>query len=90
MRSDTTIDSPSRGDVKPVDMVATRDPEDGSTTIFAVNRSVSDAALLDVRIVHDDTYTIVEHAVIGGAHLQRRKRAQSDPARVYAAAEHSP
>ncbi len=81
MRSDTTIDSPSRGDVKPVDMVATRDPEDGSTTIFAVNRSVSDAALLDVRIVHDDTYTIVEHAVIGGAHLSA-VNVQSDPARV--------
>jgi alpha-L-arabinofuranosidase len=79
--SDTTIDSPSRGDVKPVDMVATRDVENGSTTIFAVNRSASDTALLDVRIVHDDAYTVVEHAVIGGAHLSA-VNAQSDPARV--------
>ncbi len=66
MRSDTTIDSPSRGDVKPVDMVATRDAEDGSTTIFAVNRSVSAAALLDVTIVHDGAHTVVEHVVIDG------------------------
>jgi alpha-N-arabinofuranosidase len=62
-------------------MVATRDVENGSTTIFAVNRSASDTALLDVRIVHDDAYTVVEHAVIGGAHLSA-VNAQSDPARV--------
>lgn len=81
VRSGTTIDSRSRGEVRPVDMVATRDPEDGAMAIFAVNRSVTDSALLDLAIVGTERLTVVEHVQLGGEHLDA-VNSQSDPERV--------
>lgn len=67
-RCDTTINDPTRGDIRPIDMVATRDAENGATTIFAVNRSVTDEALLDLTIVARDPYRIIEHLLIVSEH----------------------
>lgn len=81
--SDTMLDSPSRGDVRPVDMVATSDPDLGSITIFAVNRSTTDSALLEVTVADSHSYSVVEHSVLGGEHLAAINT-QTEPARVSA------
>jgi alpha-L-arabinofuranosidase len=80
-RSSTTIDSPSRGDVQPVDLVATRDAEDGAMTVFAVNRSASDSALLDVTIATSGGYRVVQHVVMGGEDLDNTNN-EAAPHRV--------
>jgi len=65
-RSTALVFSPTRGDVQPVDMTATRDPDDGALTIFAVNRSATESVSLDVLIVGGGQYRVVEHILIGG------------------------
>jgi len=68
-RSDATLHSPTRGDVRPVDVTATYEPESRALTVFAVNRSVTEGAVLELAIVELATYRVVEHCVMGGSHL---------------------
>jgi len=66
-KSDTTIDSPTRGDVRPVDLIATHD-DDGSFSVFMVNRSVTEPGTVQLRLRTDGSYAVAEHLVIvGGA-----------------------
>jgi alpha-N-arabinofuranosidase len=69
LRSDTTVESASRGDVQPVDAVVTRDPDSGSLSVFAVNRSADDSAVLHLRLTEDGGYRVARHVVIGGDRL---------------------
>ena len=62
---DTTLDSPTRGDVRPVDLIATHDT-DGSLTVFAVNRSAHETAHLDLTLQAADALEVREHVVIDG------------------------
>jgi len=65
-RSSSTLMSATRGDVEPVDMIATHDPEAGSLTIFAVNRSATEVVSIDAAIIGGDQHRVVEHTFIGG------------------------
>lgn len=64
-KSDTTLDSPTRGDVHPVDIIATMDG-DGSYSVFIVNRSVQEAGTVNLRLRTDRSYRVAEHLVIAG------------------------
>jgi alpha-N-arabinofuranosidase len=57
------------GDVPVTDVVATRDPETGNTTVFAVNRHQDQPVevRLDVRAL--GTTAVVEHLYLGGSDL---------------------
>jgi alpha-L-arabinofuranosidase len=55
--------------VPAVDVTATRDPETGQLTIFAVNRHEHESANLDIRLGCSETLQVVEHVVIGGMDL---------------------
>ena len=63
--SDTVLDSPTRGDVAPVDMIATR-AGDGAVTLFVVNRSDREAATTEVDLRTAERLQVVEHLVIDG------------------------
>ena len=65
-RSPDTVWSTTRGEVKPVDAVATRDPESGTITIFATNRSTTRSAIL---LAHTTAgaYRVTDHLVIAGS-----------------------
>jgi alpha-N-arabinofuranosidase len=63
-----SLHSATLGDVAAVDVAATRDPETGQTTVFAVNRDDSQAATLRLRLV-DGGHEVVEHVVLGGQDL---------------------
>ncbi len=64
IESSETVASATRGDLDPVDAVVTRDPADGSLTVFAVNRSTTDEAALEMAI--PDGLRVIEHLVVGG------------------------
>jgi alpha-N-arabinofuranosidase len=70
------LQSVSRGDVPAVDVAATRDPDDGAITVFAVNRSETEPAVLDLTITGVGDYVAVEHVVLGGddLHLTNNQR----------------
>ena len=58
------ISSTTLGLIEPVDAVITRDPDDGSLTVFAINRSVTDDVVLEVTVpvgLH-----VIQHLVVGG------------------------
>jgi alpha-N-arabinofuranosidase len=63
------LPSDAHGHVPAVDVTATRDPETGQLTIFAVNRDEHDTARLDVRLGCRETLQVIEHVVIGGEDL---------------------
>jgi alpha-N-arabinofuranosidase len=63
------LHSPTLGEVPSVDVVATRDPETGQMSIFAVNRHESETALLDVTLATVEKHIVVEHVVLGGIDL---------------------
>ena len=56
--------SATRGDIDPVDAVITRDPDDGSLTVFAINRGITEPAQLEAAIPAG--LRVVEHVVLGG------------------------
>lgn len=62
-RSSTLVSSVARGDVEPVDLVATHDGETGETVVFAVNRSTRDSVELDLELTRGAT-AVGEHATI--------------------------
>ncbi|NUS15337.1 MAG: alpha-N-arabinofuranosidase [Streptomyces sp.] len=62
------LDSASLGDVAAVDVAATRDPETGETTVFAVNRDDTRTAQLRLDMV-GGPHRVVEHVVFGGENL---------------------
>jgi len=64
-----TLHSETLGDVPAVDVTATRDPETGQVTVFAVNRDEGQSADLQLRLVGEDSHEIVEHVVLGGEDL---------------------
>ncbi|WP_307795308.1 arabinosylfuranosidase ArfA [Actinacidiphila acididurans] len=73
------LHSATLGDVAAVDVAATRDPETGETTIFAVNRDDRQAATLQLRLAGD--HEVVEHVVLGGQDLLATN-SKSAPRRV--------
>ncbi|MFE5143769.1 alpha-N-arabinofuranosidase [Streptomyces fagopyri] len=64
-----------------VDITATRDPETGALTLFAVNRDEHDSGRLDLRLHTDENLQIVEHLVMGGGDLLATN-SQSAPDRI--------
>ena len=64
-----------------VDVTATRDPETGALTVFAVNRNEQDSGRLDLRLVTDARLQVVEHLVMGGGELMLTN-SQDAPDRV--------
>jgi alpha-N-arabinofuranosidase len=64
-----TLHSDTLGDVPAVDVTATRDPDTGQITIFAVNRAENEPADLRLRLGGTETQEIVEHLVLGGDDL---------------------
>ena len=52
-----------------VDVTATRDPETGAVTVFAVNRNEHDHGRLELRLATDEDLRVVEHLVMGGEDL---------------------
>ena len=73
------LNSPTRGDVPAVDVVATRQPEAREMAVFAVNRCEREPARLEMALPGD--YTVVEHVVIGGRDLDATNAAEA-PERV--------
>ena len=65
----TTLPSTTRGDIPTVDVIATRDPEDGSIAIFAVNRHETEPAALRVTLPSPWTLRIADHIELGGVSL---------------------
>lgn len=65
----TTLPSTTRGDIPAVDVIATRDPEDGSIAIFAVNRHETEPATLRVTLTAPSTLSVAEHIELGGVSL---------------------
>jgi alpha-N-arabinofuranosidase len=63
------LPSPTLGDVPAVDVAATRDPETGELSVFAVNRDETQPAILRLRLAGAGAATVTEHLVLGGADL---------------------
>jgi alpha-N-arabinofuranosidase len=63
------LHSETLGDVAAVDITATRDPDTGQITIFAVNRDENNSADMQLRLGGSETHEIVEHLVLGGEDL---------------------
>ena len=61
--------SPSKGEIPAVDVTATRDSATGSVSIFAVNRSDLDFAILDVNLTSLKDHIVIEHLIMGGENL---------------------
>ena len=59
-----TLDSPTLGDVRAIDVVATLDDEAGEVAVFAVNRSDTEPANVNFRTA--EPYGVVDHRVIIG------------------------
>ena len=83
---DTRVSSPRYscrqfGDVPMLDVSATHDPESGSVTIFAVNRSGSEALLVEIDLRGIEGATSIEHHVLTGDDLEAVNTAD-DPDRV--------
>jgi alpha-N-arabinofuranosidase len=64
-----------------VDVTATRDPETGAVTVFAVNRNEADHGRLDLSLQTAEELHVVEHLVMGGADLMATNSQQA-PDRV--------
>jgi alpha-N-arabinofuranosidase len=64
-----TLHSHTLGDVAAVDVTATRDPETGQMTIFAVNRSDTEPIDLRLRLAADGRHKVIDHTVLGGHDL---------------------
>jgi alpha-N-arabinofuranosidase len=64
-----------------VDVTATRDPETGAVTVFAVNRNEHDHGRLDLMLATDEDLHVVEHLVMGGGELMATN-SQDAPNRV--------
>jgi alpha-N-arabinofuranosidase len=64
-----SLPSSVHGQVPAVDVTATRDPETGQLTIFAVNRHEHDSANLEIRLGCSEALQVVEHVVMGGQDL---------------------
>jgi len=64
IRSSDTVSSSTRGAVDPVDAVVTRDPADGSISVFAISRSVTDDVAIEVSI--PEGMHVVDHLELGG------------------------
>ncbi|MFB7496605.1 alpha-N-arabinofuranosidase [Streptomyces sp. NPDC056161] len=62
------LHSTTLGDVAAVDVTATRNPETGETTIFAVNRDERQPATLRLRMAGEE-HEVVEHVLLGGQDL---------------------
>ncbi len=77
--SSTKVASTSRGDLEPVDIIATHDPEDGSIALFAINRSPGAEVSLEVAVAGG--LRVHEHTVIGGHDWEATNTAE-DPDRV--------
>ncbi len=56
-------------DAPAVDVAATRDPETGAMTVFAVNRHETEPGLLELKLHTDEPLRVVEHVVLGGDDL---------------------
>lgn len=54
------ISTPRYGDQPAVESLVTREPETGTVTVFAINRSVADPIPLRVELKSDDRYTLAE------------------------------
>ncbi len=80
-RSRERVATATRGDVAPVDAVATFDPENGAISLFAVNRSPSDSVLLRAELRGSSEWRVIEHAVLGGREWERTNTA-AEPNRV--------
>jgi alpha-N-arabinofuranosidase len=64
-----TMRTGAGADVPSVDVTATRDPETARLTIFAVNRSESEHAQLELRLGTAEDLRVAEHLVLGGGEL---------------------
>ena len=64
-----------------VDVTATRDPETGAVTIFAINRNEQDHGRLDLALQTVEELHVVEHLVMGGTDLMATN-SQKAPDRV--------
>ena len=56
-------------DAPAVDLAATRDPETGAITLFAVNRDETGDGRLDLKLRVEQDLRVVEHVVLGGGDL---------------------
>jgi alpha-N-arabinofuranosidase len=65
-----TLHSTALGDVPVVDVVVTHDAASDTFSVFAVNRSETDVALLVLDVIDGNGYRVADHLVIGGADLQ--------------------
>jgi alpha-N-arabinofuranosidase len=61
-----TLDSVTYGGVSAADVLATRNPEDGSICVFAVNRHGSEPMTLRVALAALPQLRVVEHVEMGG------------------------
>ncbi|MFT4029143.1 MAG: alpha-L-arabinofuranosidase C-terminal domain-containing protein [Protaetiibacter sp.] len=77
--ADRLVSSPTRGDVEPVDAIATHDPADGAIAVFAVNRGIDEEARLEV--VVPAGLRVVEHVVLADENPDAVNTAE-DPDRV--------
>ncbi|MFC6882526.1 alpha-N-arabinofuranosidase [Actinomadura yumaensis] len=62
-------DTTEHGEVPLVDVVATHDAETGDVTVFAMNRHVSEPALLDIDLRAFGDLVVAEHLYLGGDEL---------------------
>jgi alpha-N-arabinofuranosidase len=68
-------------DAPAVDVTATRDPETGEITLFAVNRDEQQEGRLDLKLRVEQDLRVVEHVVLGGGELLETN-SQQKPDRV--------
>lgn len=77
------LHSATRGDVPVVDVVATREPDTGELTFFAVNRHETEPAHLQVSLAGlAGQQRVVDHLVMGGADLTATNSVQNPNAVV--------
>ncbi len=88
-KSDVTVHSSTRGEVRPVDIIATQD-DDESFAVFVVNRSLTETGSVDLRLRTDRTYRVAEHVVIAGdsnEHIPERGDGAPVPSDAHDASE---
>ncbi len=67
------------GEVPVLDHVATWDPEDGSVTLFAVNRGLEEHLTLSVQLIGFDDLVCLEHLVLDAGDDVRRTNTLVEP-----------
>ena len=73
-----------------VDVTATRDPETGAMTVFAVNRHEQEHGQLEISLVTDEDLHVVEHLVLGGVDLMlTNSRRQPDQVAPRTSSQHT-